>query len=142
MALNINVFRKSYCSWTKFFSHIRYTVYKHLHIYTPTHTHMHLHTVHTESKHGNFAWTTCFPIKFICCWYVFHTIIMFSTMHFVFRFCLQIVIIAYPKCRFFCWWEASCRWQWKALSHTLHVSDSSVGKKNKNQFYFIQVLFN
>lgn len=32
----------------------------------------------------------------------------------------------YPKCRFFCWCEASWRWQWNALSHTLHVSDSSV----------------
>lgn len=32
---------------------------------------------------------------------------------------------AYPKCRFFCWCEASCRWQWKARSQTLQVSDSS-----------------
>lgn len=35
-------------------------------------------------------------------------------------------MLTYPKCLFFCWWEASCRWQWKALSQTLQVNDSSV----------------
>lgn len=32
---------------------------------------------------------------------------------------------SYPKCRFFCWCDANWRWQWKVLSQTLHVRDSS-----------------
>lgn len=34
-------------------------------------------------------------------------------------------MIAYPKCRFFCWCDVSCRQQLNDLSHTLHVNDSS-----------------
>lgn len=47
--------------------------------------------------------------------------------------CLRVLqkVLTYPKCRFFCWCDASWRWQWKALSHTLHVKDSSVNDNNK-----------
>lgn len=41
--------------------------------------------------------------------------------------------LAYPKCRFFCWCEASCRWQRKALSQTLHVNDSSAKEKEQRR---------
>lgn len=53
-------------------------------------------------------------------------------------------IITYPKCRFFCWWDESWRWQWKALSHTLHVKDSSVNgitKWNENKPRRLHVVY-
>lgn len=42
-------------------------------------------------------------------------------------------LLTHPKWRFFCWCEASWRWQWKARSHTLHVRDSSVGMRMKRK---------
>lgn len=42
-------------------------------------------------------------------------------------------MLTYPKCRFFCWCEASCLWQGKALSQTLHcASDSSGGERRED----------
>lgn len=55
----------------------------------------------------------------------------------------RIVLYTYPKCRFFCWWDESWRWQWKALSHTLHVKDSSVNgitKWNENKLRRLHVV--
>lgn len=42
---------------------------------------------------------------------------------------------SYPKCRFFCWCDANWRWQWKVLSQTLHVRDSS-------RYIYIYILVN
>lgn len=39
--------------------------------------------------------------------------------------CSKMLRKSYPKCRFFCWCDANWRWQWKVLSQTLHVRDSS-----------------
>lgn len=55
----------------------------------------------------------------------------------------RIVLYTYPKCRFFCWWDESWRWQWKALSHTLHVKDSSVNgitKWNENKLRRLHIV--
>ena len=46
-----------------------------------------------------------------------------------------IIRTVYPKCRFFCWWCASCRGLLKKRSHTLHVRASSATKQTNLMYY-------
>lgn len=39
---------------------------------------------------------------------------------------LLLFILTYPKCLFFCWCDANCRWHLNARSQTLHVRLSSI----------------
>lgn len=47
---------------------------------------------------------------------------------------LLLFIPTYPKCLFFCWCDANCRWHLNARSQTLHVRLSSIWEWKRREW--------